>query len=77
LAPKIVDQVFEIITLFKERNVTVLLVEQNAHKGLEFADYGCVLDLGQNYFEAPADQVLDDPRIQELYLGSRKEKKPA
>ena len=74
LAPKIVDQVFEILKLFQENNITILIVEQNAHKGLEFADWGCVLDLGKNSFEAPADSVLSDPRIQELYLGSRKER---
>ncbi len=77
LAPLIVEQVFEMIALFKTRGMTVLLVEQNARKGLEAADTGCVLDLGRNHFEAPADKVLDDPRIQALYLGSRKEKKSA
>lgn len=74
LAPKIVDQVFEIIKLFQDNNITILIVEQNAHKGLECADWGCVLDLGQNSFEGPADTILNDPRIQELYLGSRKER---
>ncbi len=74
LAPKIVDQVFDIIDLFQSSGITVLIVEQNAHKGLECADWGCVLDLGQNSFEGPADSILDDPRIQELYLGSRRER---
>lgn len=74
LAPKIVDQVFEIIKLFQDNNITILIVEQNAHKGLECADWGCVLDLGTNSFEGPADTILNDPRIQELYLGSRKER---
>lgn len=73
LAPKIVDQVFEIIEIFRESGMTVLIVEQNAVKGLENADWGCVLDLGKKHFEGPADKILDDPRIQELYLGSRKE----
>jgi branched-chain amino acid transport system ATP-binding protein len=73
LAPKIVDQVFEIVKLFRDSGMTVLIVEQNAVKGLENADWGCVLDLGKNHFEGPANTILDDPRIQELYLGSRKE----
>jgi branched-chain amino acid transport system ATP-binding protein len=67
-----VEQIFEIISHFKERGMTVLLVEQNAHKGLEFADWGCVLDLGKAVFEGEANSILDDPRIQELYLGTRK-----
>lgn len=75
LAPKIVDQVFKIVDLFRSNGMTVLLVEQNAVKGLENSDWGCVLDLGKNHFEGPADSILDDPRIQELYLGSRKEEK--
>jgi branched-chain amino acid transport system ATP-binding protein len=72
LAPKIVDQIFEIIELFRKNGMTVLIVEQNAVKGLGCADWGCVLDLGKNHFDGPAHTILDDPRIQELYLGSRK-----
>jgi branched-chain amino acid transport system ATP-binding protein len=52
--------------------MTVILVEQNARKGLECADWGCVLDLGRNRFEGPAETILNDPRIQELYLGRRR-----
>jgi ABC-type branched-subunit amino acid transport system ATPase component len=73
LAPMIVQQIFDIIQLFRQRNMTVLVVEQNARKGLEHADWGCVLDLGHNRFDGPAASILDDPRIQELYLGVRKE----
>jgi len=75
LAPKIVDQVFEIVRYFRESGMTMLIVEQNARKGLENADWGCVLDLGKNHFDGPADTILDDPRIQELYLGTRKKEK--
>ncbi len=71
LAPQIVEQVFSIMRLFTEKGMTVLLVEQNARKGLEFSDWCCVLDLGTMLFEGAADEVLDDPRIQELYLGKR------
>jgi ABC-type branched-subunit amino acid transport system ATPase component len=74
LAPKIVDQVFEIMRIFRDAGMTILIVEQNARKGLAHSDWGCVLDLGKNHFDGPADTILDDPRIQELYLGTRKEK---
>ena len=77
LAPQLVEQIFEILTHFKERGMTVVLVEQNAHKGLEFSDWGCVLDLGKAVFEGEAHSILDDPRIQELYLGTRKQEKTA
>ncbi|RMF81747.1 MAG: ABC transporter ATP-binding protein [Chloroflexi bacterium] len=72
LAPQIVAQLFEIVRGFKDQGMTVLMVEQNARQGLNCADRGCVLDLGQRVFDGPADGILDDPRIQELYLGTQK-----
>ena len=71
LAPKIAQSIFDNIVLLKEYGMTVILVEQNARKGLEYADWGCVLDLGVNRFEGPAETILNDPRIQELYLGKQ------
>jgi branched-chain amino acid transport system ATP-binding protein len=73
LAPKIVQQIFGTIAQLRERGLTILLVEQNARKGLQNADQGIVLDLGTNSFERPAKEVLQDPRIQELYLGRRRQ----
>ena len=69
LAPMIADQIFEKITGFKDLGITVVLVEQNAVKGLETVDWGFVLDLGCLEFEGPADGILADPRIRDLYLG--------
>ena len=69
LAPKIAIDIFEKIGTFKDLGMTVLLVEQNARKGLACADWGFVLDLGKERFEGPADTILADERIQELYLG--------
>ncbi len=72
LAPQIVEQIFDILSLFTESGMTLILVEQNARKGLEYSDWGCVLDLGKTMFDGPADSILTDPRIQELYLGKSK-----
>jgi len=72
LAPIIVERIFEIVRLFAQSGLTVILVEQNARRGLEFADWGCVLDLGKKLFDGPAGSILSDPRIQELYLGKSK-----
>lgn len=69
LAPMIADQIFEKITGFKDLGITVVLVEQNAVKGLETVDWGFVLDLGSLEFDGPADGILADPRIRDLYLG--------
>jgi branched-chain amino acid transport system ATP-binding protein len=72
LAPKIVREMFGIVKMIAEQGVTVLLVEQNAVMGLKHADWGVVLDLGRTLFEGPAQTVLADPRIQELYLGGKR-----
>ena len=71
LAPKIVEQVYEIISLLRDEGITILLIEQNALMGLKNADWGIVLDLGKTLFEGPAKEILADPRIQELYLGRK------
>ena len=69
LAPQIVQQMYDIVHMLREKGMTVLLVEQNAVVGLSNADRGSVLDLGKTLFEGPAGEILSDPRIQELYLG--------
>ena len=73
LAPKVAQQIFGTVTELRDQGLTIVLVEQNARKGLENADQGVVLDLGTNSFERPAAEVLRDPRIQELYLGKRRQ----
>jgi branched-chain amino acid transport system ATP-binding protein len=73
LAPKVVEQIFGTIAQLRQRGLTIILVEQNARKGLQNADQGVVLDLGTNSFERPAEEVLQDARIQVLYLGKRRQ----
>ncbi|GBD08929.1 High-affinity branched-chain amino acid transport ATP-binding protein LivF [Candidatus Thermoflexus japonica] len=69
LAPLVVDRIFEAISRLKTLGITVLIVEQNVRKGLVYADRGYVLDMGHLSFEGPAREVIEDPRLQELYLG--------
>lgn len=71
LAPMLADQIFATIRGFAGMGITVILVEQNAWRGLESVDWGIVLDLGTKRFEGPSDGILDDPRIREIYLGSQ------
>jgi branched-chain amino acid transport system ATP-binding protein len=70
LAPLIVKEVFRIIAELKERT-TILLVEQNARKALQIANYGYVLEGGRVVQEGPADLLQGDPRIVEAYLGRK------
>ena len=72
LAPQIVQQMFDIMRMLSDSGMTVILVEQNAIMGLRNSDWGSVLDLGRTLFEGPAQEILSDPRIQELYLGRAK-----
>jgi len=69
LAPLIVNQIFEIITEIRAQGVTLLLVEQNARKALQVADYAYVLEMGQLVHAAPSAELRDDPRIVAAYLG--------
>jgi branched-chain amino acid transport system ATP-binding protein len=70
LAPQVATQIFDVIRrLASDLGVTVLLVEQNVRMGLAISDWSFVLDLGSKRFEGPADSILDDPRIRDLYLG--------
>lgn len=72
LAPKIVQEMFDIMKMMASEGITILLVEQNALMGLKNSDWGVVLDLGRTLFKGPAPEVLADPRIQELYLGGKR-----
>ncbi len=69
LAPQIADQIFATIRELEDLGITIVMVEQNAVRGLQLADWGVVLDLGIVRFEGPADTILEDQRIRELYLG--------
>ena len=73
LAPLIVKGIFEIITrLSRESGTTIQLIEQNAAAALKAADYGYVIETGEIKFEGAGEQLLNDPRIQEAYLGKEK-----
>lgn len=69
LAPSIVDDVFEDVAAINELGTAVLMIEQNARAGLRISDRGYVLDQGTVEFEGPAEQLLEDPKVAELYLG--------
>ena len=69
LAPLLVAQIFEVVKSLKERDVTVLLVEQNAYGALKIADRGYVMETGRITMTGAAPDLIADPRIREAYLG--------
>jgi neutral amino acid transport system ATP-binding protein len=69
LAPAFVDAIFERIAEINRHGVTIVMVEQNARRALGMSSRGYVLDVGQNRFEGKGDELLNDPKVAELYLG--------
>lgn len=69
LAPSIVDDVIAELETVNELGTSILMIEQNAREGLAVADRGYVLAQGQVEFTDDADEILDNERIRELYLG--------
>jgi branched-chain amino acid transport system ATP-binding protein len=70
LEPRFIDMVFEILgDLQRVDGKTIVMVEQNAKKGLEFADLGYVLVSGQLAKAGPGDELLEDPDVGRLFLG--------
>lgn len=72
LAPLLVKDIFEIIKEIHSQGNTILLVEQNAKKALEIADYGYVLETGELVLEGPGHELLNNNRVKEAYLGEAK-----
>jgi len=70
LEPKYIDMVFEILRdLQQNEKKTIILVEQNAKKGLEFADIGYVLVSGQTAIAGKGNDLLKNPDVGRLFLG--------
>lgn len=72
LAPKIVENIFQIIQDIRKKGITVLLVEQNAVKALSIADYGFVIENGKITYSGKGSDLKNNPKIAEAYLGARK-----
>ncbi len=76
LEPHYIDMVFELLYDFqKTEGKTIVMVEQNAKKGLEFADIEYVLVSGVLAKAASGDQLLQDPDVGRLFLGGNQTSK--
>lgn len=72
LAPLLVKDIFEIIEEIHNQGNTILLVEQNAKKALEIADYAYVLETGSLVLEGEGKDLLKDDKVRAAYLGDAK-----
>jgi branched-chain amino acid transport system ATP-binding protein len=70
LSPVMQDEVFIRTKQINAAGVTVIMVEQNAARCLQIADRGYVLDQGRNAYTGTGAQLLKDPKVIELYLGT-------
>ena len=69
LSPVAIKEVFEIVQEINSKGVAILLVEQNAKRALNFSDRGDVLDQGRNAYQGKGQELLNDQRVVDLYLG--------
>jgi branched-chain amino acid transport system ATP-binding protein len=69
LAPVVVEQLMEVLAAIQRDGVTVLLVEQDVQLALSGADHGYVMETGNIVRDGPADLLINDPAVQQAYLG--------
>jgi ABC-type branched-subunit amino acid transport system ATPase component len=69
LAPQVTELVFAKLAEINALGIAIVMVEQNARRGLALAHTGYVLDMGRNAFSGPGSSLLHDPNVAELYLG--------
>jgi len=70
LAPLVQDQIFENVRAICEAGVSILMVEQNARRCLQICDRAYVLDQGKDAYTGRGADLLHDPKVVELYLGT-------
>lgn len=70
LSPAYQDQVFHQVKQINSAGVSIVMVEQNARRCLQICDRGYVLDQGLNAYHGTGSELLHDPKVIELYLGT-------
>ena len=69
LAPKLVEQISELIVEINTQGVTVLLVEQNANMALKISSHGYIMETGNVVMDNSSEKLMNDKDVQEFYLG--------
>jgi branched-chain amino acid transport system ATP-binding protein len=69
LGPIVVQEVFQIIKTLREREITILLIEQNVKRSLEVADRAYVLENGRVVMEGSSTRLQQDDHVRQAYLG--------
>ena len=69
LSPILVQDIFDLIVRINQTGTSIVLVEQNARKALKIAHRGYVMDMGKERFTGSGADLLNDPKVAQLYLG--------
>ena len=75
LAPLVVREIFSIIHRLRDEGITILLIEQNANAALRAADYGYVLESGSITIEGAGQDLLNNQKVRDAYLGQARKRK--
>ncbi len=70
LSPKLVQEVMTLLRQLADSGTTILMVEQNVRTALKYADRALVLEMGRLALDRPAAELLDEPDLNRLFLGS-------
>ena len=68
LAPRVINELWEVLLKLKERGLTILLVEQNARLALEISDYAYILKNGVISVEGKSEELIESDLIREAYF---------
>jgi branched-chain amino acid transport system ATP-binding protein len=69
VSPVVMQEIFEHIIRIKEKNIAILMVEQNANQALKISDRGYILVTGQNAYHGTGQELLNDTEIRKNFLG--------
>jgi len=69
VSPVVMQEIFEHIIQIKEKNIAILMVEQNANQALKISDRGYILVTGQNAYHGTGQELLNDQEIRKTFLG--------
>ena len=69
VSPVVMQEIFEHIIRIKEKNIAILMVEQNANQALKISDRGYILVTGQNAYQGTGQELLNDSEIRKTFLG--------
>jgi branched-chain amino acid transport system ATP-binding protein len=76
LAPKLVDEIFKLVTNISSQGMTILLVGENVNYALQVSHYGYVMEVGRITLEGPSEMLFNNDHVRRAYLGTTADDAP-